>query len=171
MADQATTLKTHGKRSSLRFFLVVLAVIIVVGAIRLVSDFDLAWEKMVRLDCQGNLRELGIPCFEYAAKHDGHFPSTWSELNFVGADANWSKLLRCPSTHHETGTLAKVDLWADYRLLPGRSTNDVPNTILALEPLANHKSIGANVLFVDGSTAWWPAARLLGNSTNLSISH
>jgi prepilin-type processing-associated H-X9-DG protein len=53
-------------------------------------------------------------------------------------------------------------LWADYRLLPGRTTNDPPDRVLAVEPLANHGSSGANVLFVDGSCEWWPVSRFLG---------
>jgi prepilin-type processing-associated H-X9-DG protein len=126
--------------------------------VALVSGF----KALARVDCEFNLRQIGLPCREYAESHAGHFPSTWVQLNFVGEDANWAKLLRCPRTHHEIGDWTNVDLWADYRLLPGRTTNDPPDTVLALEPLINHESIGANVLFVDGSTQWWPAARVLG---------
>lgn len=137
-------------------------VIGVLVVIWLVSRFNAGWEGMVRLDCQNNLTELIVPLREYAAVHNGHFPSTWVELNFAGDEANWAKLLRCPDAGHEVGTWAQVDLWADYRLLPGRSTNDSPDRILALEPLGNHRAAGANVLFVDGRTQWLPAARLLG---------
>jgi prepilin-type processing-associated H-X9-DG protein len=107
------------------------------------------------------LSELGVRCREYAEKHNGHFPSAWDELDFVGDDANWAKVLCCPQTHHEIGAWSAVNLKAEYRLLPGRSTNDPPDTILALEPLENHASMGANVLFVDGRTEWWPRSRLL----------
>jgi prepilin-type processing-associated H-X9-DG protein len=143
------------------------AIIAVVVVVMLVSAYRAAWGKMVRLDCQSNLRQIGLRCREYAVVQDGHFPSTWVELNLVGDDANWAKLLRCPLTGHEVGIWAQVDLWADYRLLPGRSTNDPPDRILALEPLANHGSAGANVLFVDGGTQWWPASRLLGAAVGI----
>ncbi len=150
-------------RCSPRKMWVAIAGMIVIGVILMVvSAFKEAWGKMVRLDCQSNLRQIGMQCREYAAKHDGHFPSTWVELDFVGEDTNWAKLLRCPSTGHEVGIWTQVDLWSDYRLLPGRSTNDPTDRVLALEPLANHRSAGANVLLVDGSTQWWPAPRLLG---------
>ncbi len=79
----------------------------------------------------------------------------------MGDYSNWAKLLRCPSTRHDIGIWPQVDLWADYRLLPGRSTNDPSDLILVIEPLGNHGSAGANVLFVDGSTQWWPASRVL----------
>jgi hypothetical protein len=114
-------------------------------------------KALARTDCGYNLRQISLPCREYAAGHDGKFPSTWAELNLVGENSNWAKLFRCPSTGHEVGTWTQVDLWSDYRLIPGRSTNDPPGTILAVEPLANHGSTGAHVLLVDGSTAWWSA--------------
>ena len=130
--------------------------------------WEKAWGKLVRLDCLTNLKNIGVVCREYADEHGGHFPSTWVELNLTGEKANWAKLFRCPSTRHEVGMWPQVDLWSDYRLLPGRTTNDPPDRILALEPLANHGSDGANVLFVDGSTQWWPALRLLGSADGMS---
>lgn len=145
---------------------IVLIVIIAVVAIMFLQAFHKAWARMLRLDCESNLRQIGLDCRVYAAEHDGHFPSTWLDLKSVGEEANLARCLRCPQTGHEVGTWEHVDLWADYRLLPGRSTNDPSDRILALEPLNNHGSAGANVLFVDGSTQWWPQARLLG--TNFS---
>ena len=162
MAETNLVSKDSSHRASLRWILATVASITVfVVVAMLVSAYKTAWEKMVRLDCQGNLRQVSLKCFEYAALHEGHFPSTWVELNLVGDDANWAKLLRCPSTRHEIGVWTQVDSWADYRLLPGRSTNDSPDRILAIEPLGNHGSVGANVLFVDGGTQWWPASRVL----------
>jgi prepilin-type processing-associated H-X9-DG protein len=144
------------------FILGAVAIVGAVVGVNLYNGWTTAWEKMVRLDCLNNLRQISVPCREYAAQHDGHFPSSWVELNLVGEDAGWAKLLHCPESHHEVGIWSQVDLWSDYRLLPGRSTNDPANTILALEPLTNHGGMGANVLYVDGSTQWLPAARLLG---------
>jgi len=135
----------------------------------LVPAVKSAWEKMLRLDCNYALREIGFLCREHAAAHGGHFPNTWAELNVPDEDeTNLVKLLRCPSTGHEVGAWSQIDLWSDYRLLPGRTTNDPPNRILAIEPLANHQSAGANVLFVDGSTQWWPAARVLGITNEMN---
>ena len=151
------------RRFSLRRRLPAIAgILAVVVAVMFITAYLKGWKKMVRLDCQSNLRQMGLLCREYAAEHVGHFPSTWGELNRGGDDTNWVRLLRCPSTHHEVGVLKEVDLSADYRLLPGRTTNDPPDTILAQEPLENHGSVGANVLFVDGGTQWWPASRFSG---------
>jgi hypothetical protein len=151
--------------------LAVVTVIFAVVVVIVVSFCKKGWEGMLRLDCQCNLRTISLRCREYAAEHGGHFPSTWVELNCVGDDANWAKLLRCPSTHHEIGIWAQVDLWSDYRLLPGRSTNDPPDTILALEPLGNHGSAGANVLFTDGGTQWWSQSHLLGLAAELNTNN
>ena len=165
MADTSTS-PTASRRRVLAA--VILATIVVAIGIMLLQALNRAWAKMLRLDCEHNLSEIGVICREYAGKHNGHFPSAWVELNFTGDDTNWAKALRCPQTDHEIGAWATVDLWADYRLLPGRSTNDPPDTILAVEPLGNHASTGANVLSVDGSTEWWPLSRLLEARTGTS---
>ena len=151
--------------------LAIVAVIFAVCVIVVVFAYKAAWEKMLRLDCQSNLKQIGLLCREYAAEHDGRFPSTWVELNLVKDDANLVRLFRCPSTHHEIGIWTQVDLWSDYRLLPGRTTNNSPETILALEPLGNHESAGANVLFVDGGTQWWSQSHLLGLAKELSTNN
>lgn len=164
MAETNATSEGIPHRPSPRKILAVIAAIIAIGVVvMLISGFKQAWEMMLRLDCESNLRQIGVRCRMYAAEHDGHFPSTWTELNLVGEDANWAQLFRCPSTKHGIGIWTQVDLWSDYRLFPGRSTNDPPDKVLALEPLGNHRSAGANVLFVDGRTQWWPALRLLGS--------
>jgi prepilin-type processing-associated H-X9-DG protein len=150
------------KGHRLATILSVIASIVVLGVVVFVLAVRQGFKGLARTDCGESLRQIGLRCREYAASHDGRFPSTWVELKFVGEDANWAQLLRCPSTGHGVGDWAQVDLWADYRLIPGRTTNDPPGTILAVEPLANHGSTGANVLFVDGCNQWWPAWRILG---------
>ena len=153
---------------SLRKVLAVIACFVfVIFAVMLMSSCRTAWERMLRLDCQSNLSQLGISCREFAATNNGRFPSTWVELNYVGENTNWAKLLHCPTAGHDIGKWTQVDLWTDYRLLPGRTTNNSADTILALEPLSNHGAAGANVLFVDGSTAWWPLSNLLGASDGI----
>ena len=171
MSEAHSTPEKSPPRPSRSSIWAAIACIIALGVVVvLVSGYE-GWGKMLRLDCQSNLRQISLRCREYAAAHDGHFPASWGELNFVWEDSNWAKLLRCPSTHHEIGVWTQVDLWADYRLLPGRSTNDPPDRILALEPLGNHGSAGANVLFVDGSTQWWALSRLLGPAVGVATNN
>jgi prepilin-type processing-associated H-X9-DG protein len=120
-------------------------------------------------DCRElHLRQIGVRCRMHAIDHGGRFPAKWSELEWDDAggitNTTWGKLFVCPTVGHDPGDWASVDQWCDYRLIPGRTTNDLPQTVLAIEPLSNHKT-GANVLFVDGSSQWWPANRVLGEKT------
>jgi prepilin-type processing-associated H-X9-DG protein len=169
-AYMSTLESSHHQPSTRMILATISGVIAVLVVMWLVAGFKTGWEKMIRLDCGGNLRELSVPLREYAAAHNGHFPSTWGELNFVRDEANWAKLLCCPDVGHQVGTWAQVDLWSDYRLLPERSTNDSPYRILAVEPLSNHRAAGANVLFVDGSIQWWPESRLMGSAVGITTS-
>lgn len=139
----------------------VTAFVVVLGLVLVALAMRQGFKGLARMDCGHSLVQIGVRCREYAAAHNGNFPSTWAQLNLVGEDANWAKLLRCPSTGHEVGDWARVDLWADYRLIPGRTTNDPPGTVPAIEPLANHEGTGGNVLFVDGRGQWWSASRIL----------
>jgi prepilin-type processing-associated H-X9-DG protein len=138
-----------------------IAVVVLLGVVLGALVMRQGFKGLARMDCGHSLVQIGVRCREYAAAHNGSFPSTWIQLNLVGEDANWAQLLRCPSTRHEVGEWAQVDFWADYRLIQGRTTNDPPGTVLAIEPLANHEGTGGNVLFVDGSGQWWPASRIL----------
>jgi len=125
-------------------------------------------KKLMKYECGLQFRHIGVGCRMYGEAHEGRLPSKWSDLDEVKDGPPWHKMLHCPMSGHEAGIESQVDLWADYRLIPGRTTNDPPNTVLAIELLSNHKS-GANVLFVDGSSTWWPAAKILGEkltSTN-----
>jgi prepilin-type processing-associated H-X9-DG protein len=115
-------------------------------------------------DCRMLLaRNLGVECRVHAAKHDGQFPIKWSDLerDDMNGITNMTWVFACPTVGHGPGNSKQVDLWSDYRLIPGRTINDAPDTVLAIEPLSNHKT-GANVLFVDGSSQWWPAAKVIG---------
>ena len=98
-----------GKRL-LKIF-VAIAVTVTAGVVEMViPGFMVSWRKMVRMDCQNNLKQIGSQCREYAAVHGGQFPSMWGDHNFTGEDANRSSPLRCPSTGHEVGIWKQVAL-------------------------------------------------------------
>lgn len=144
------------------------ALIGIVCVVMVISAFNKGWEKMLRLGCNCNLRQIGIYCREYAATNQGRMPSSWSDLSLDEKGTNWGKLFCCPSVrpHHGPGRWSQADLWSDYRLFAGRTTNDSQDRILAIESPGNHHGVGVNVLFVDGSTEWFPISRVLGQ-TNL----
>lgn len=153
--------------------LIAVGVSIVVLPILYVALVTMALRAHLKDDCRMMLgRNIGILSRQHAAKHNGQFPMKWSDLEWDDLEeitnASWGWQFICPSVGHGVGDWKQVDLWSDYRLIPGRTTNDAPDTILAIEPLSNHET-GANVLFVDGSTTWWPAAKVIGGkllSTN-----
>jgi len=167
---QAAEGKVRRDQPSARRILAVIAGIIgLVVVVVFILGYRAAWDNLAIVDCRHNLRQVSVPLREYAETNNGHFPSTWVELNFVGEYTNWAKALHCPRAGHNIGKWTQVDLWADYRLIPGRTTNNSADTILAIEPLSNHGATGANVLFVDGSTQWWSASRVLDDSVESVI--
>ncbi len=99
------------------------------------------------------------------AGYDKHLTRSelkWDDMGGI-TNTTWDRLFACPTVGHGAGDWKQVDYWTDYRLIPGRTTNDPIDTVLAIEPLSNHKT-GANVLFVDGSSQWWPAKRVLNET-------
>ena len=133
---------------------------IIIGVcIALIVVYWFAWlrtyamERAMRQKCLSNLYALGSACKMYEMDHPGQFPTNW--FCFKDYYSN-PCLLRCPSRPERYGTLANVDTWSDYILVPNLTTNDPPKTILAYEPLRNHKE-GGNVLYLDGSVYWLSA--------------
>jgi hypothetical protein len=102
MAETNVSPTTSRRRPSGRIILAAIAGIILVGGVMVLQSGHKAWGRMLAGECRSNLRYLGKQCWEYAEKHDGQFPSTWVELNFVGEYTNCAKLLRCPQTDHHT---------------------------------------------------------------------
>ena len=152
--------------------LIALGIVVFAAPFLYVVAVMVALKAHLKEDCGRSLRvNLGVRLREHAEKHDGRFPNNWSELEWddMGGITNttWDRLFACPTVGHGAGDWKQVDYWTDYRLIPGCTTNDSRDTVLAIEPLSNHKT-GANVLFVDGSSQWWPAKRILGEKT---ISH
>ena len=141
-------------------YLPLIAGVVVLCGILLAEAYRSAIKGIMRQECRFSLnRNIGLRCREYAAAHNGQFPSKWADLGPLEPGSTWPNVFRCPSTDHRIGTWERLDLWSDYHLLPGRTTNDPPNTVLVIEPLSNHSGKGANVLFVDGSTAWWTTSQ------------
>jgi len=118
----------------------------------------------MKYDCGLQLRNIGRRCRIYAAEHNGVFPGKWSELEWNDLDGiedtTWDRLFVCPMSGRPVGKWGQVDGWFTYRLIPGRTTNDQPGTVLAIELLSDRES-GGNVLFVDGSSTWWSASLIL----------
>ena len=95
-----------------------------------------AREISKRAVCNANLKAIGTAMAMYANENMEAFPPN---LDTLVADGSISQgMLTCPSADS-----------ANYVYVPGRTTNDPPDTVLMYEPLSNHHDEGANVLFVD----------------------
>lgn len=157
-----------GLRLTAKIFIAI-GITVVAAPVLYIAAVMIGLKAHLKDDCRMMLaRNLGVECRVYAAKHDGQFPTKWSDLEWDEMDGitNMTWVFACPTDGHGPGNAKQVDLWSDYRLIPGRTTNDSPDTVLAIEPLSNHET-GANVLFVDGSSQWWPAKRVLGEKAML----
>lgn len=166
MAEQ----ETQSNLSLTAKIFIAVGIIVVAAPVLYVVAVMIGLNAHLSDDCRMlNLRNIGVRCREFAEVHEGRFPTKWSELEWedMGGITNttWPRVFICPTVGHESGDWDQVDLWSDYRLIPGRTTNDSPDTVLAIEPLSNHKT-GANVLFVDGSSQWWPTAKVIGQKPN-----
>jgi len=151
--------KSTGRpRRWLRAILLLALPVAAILTITVGSELFRSYEECRRMGCAVNLKQLGLLCYAYAEENDGAFPSRWSDLKSIDHATNAQ--FYCPASGHAAGNWEGVDLWADYRLTPNLTTNVPPDTVLAIEPLANHDAAGANVLFADGHVAWWTASQI-----------
>jgi prepilin-type processing-associated H-X9-DG protein len=143
---------------------IALGIIVLAAPVVYVAAVTIGLKAHLKEDCGMQLRNIAERCREHAARHEGKFPAKWSDLEWgdMGGIENttWNRQFVCPTVGHGVGNWQQIDLWSDYRLIAGRTTNDAPDTVLAIEPISNHKS-GVNVLFVDGSSTWLPISRVL----------
>ena len=108
-----------------------------------------------RAACIGNLYQLGLLLKLYARDHGGSYPSEWMSIADTMDESDLRLFL--PSQNHSSlGERTTIDSWAHYKLIPGRSVSDPPDTILAVGAC---KKGGGCVLFVDGRTEWQDPAR------------
>jgi hypothetical protein len=110
-------------------------------------------ERARRTHCANCLRQLATAGTIYSTDYGGHYPTNWSSVAKDYAHAG--KLFDCkadPATYHDS--IEGVDEWADFVLIPGITTNDPPDSLLAYEPLSNHRGAGANVITRNRETCW-----------------
>jgi prepilin-type processing-associated H-X9-DG protein len=105
-------------------------------------------ERMDKVECANNLREIGLAMYIYAREHDGRFPSslkTLYEENYLGD----RRTMDCPAAHTQ-GTVQVPD----YIYTPDLSARDRSDLVLVRDRKGNHPKGGGNVLYVDGTVAW-----------------
>ncbi|HEV2296155.1 MAG TPA: DUF4190 domain-containing protein [Tepidisphaeraceae bacterium] len=128
-------------------------------------------ETANRVKCASNMRQIGLAVMLYSNEHAGAYPDTIEKL-LLTQDIT-GEVFVCPSTNHTkaTGNTAQeiVDDMAagghlSYVYVGKGMTNSIPMdvaqvTVVAYEPLSNHNSAGANMLFADGHVEFIPKAQ------------
>lgn len=140
-----------------------LELIFVVGAILIALGMLLptrcgSREKSRRINCAGNLKQIGLALLMYSGEHDGYFPNNtgngtnFNLLNRNGYLAN-GKVYSCPGT---TNLRTTADA-SNYRYIGSglNDDNDAPTVnSLAYDQSGNHPgNAWMNVLFIDGHAA------------------
>ena len=104
-----------------------------------------------RPPCMSTLGVLGKCCEMFRLDHAGQNPDRLQDLTrYCRGPSDFV----CPDRAGTTpGSLTNVDTWSDYRLISVPS-NAPPETMQILCMPHNHKGMGGNVLFRDGSVGW-----------------
>jgi len=112
-----------------------------------------ARERAYRAKCMSNLSQIGKCCIMYAMDYDEKLPPDLKSLAEYAGDI--PSMFVCPKTGKEPGDLDSVDEWTDYVLVPNRSLDDPPQSVLAFSRPECYPGRGGNVLTIDGAVQWY----------------
>lgn len=151
------------------------AVIVLLLVLLLLPPLNRAREQARRVQCAGNMRQIGQAMFIYASVNGGKFPDRLDKLLSISG----SDVFVCPSCSDtpapgNTPAIQAQNLFAGGHLSyvyvgAGVSTNFAINpatTVVLYEPLSNHKD-GVNVLYADGSVTFLARPAALSMIANL----
>ena len=142
---------TNNKGVTIIELVVVVSVfLLIIGA--LTPFVNMARARSRRLGCANNLRKISLGLHAYAAGHNDSFPGALGELYPQYVDTE--NVFDCPATKN-MGTKEKPD----YKYTFGLTEFSPLRETIAEDLAGNHKKKGRNVLRVDGSVEWAPAAR------------
>jgi prepilin-type N-terminal cleavage/methylation domain-containing protein len=133
------------------FTLVELALVVVIVLMICIPLGPFIRESRNRLDkvvCANNLREIGLAMYIYAREHDGRFPPELRAL-YEEHYLSDTRLLDCPATK-TGGTLESPE----YVYAPGLTIRSASLEPLVRDKDKNHSRGGGNTLYVNGNVAW-----------------
>lgn len=127
--------------------IIVFAVVLVI-CIPMVPFIAKNRNRLDKVICANNVRELGLAMYIYAREHEGKFPATIRTL-YEEQYLSDTKLLDCPASK-VVGTLDSPD----YAYTPGLSVRSPSQEPLLRDGAKNHPDGGRNTLYVNGNVAW-----------------
>jgi hypothetical protein len=110
------------------------------------------------------MRNIAAGCISYANTHNGNYPASMEEL--LTSTETQSQVFVCPAskdlpaegTPQQQAAAFSAGGHLSYIYLgKGLNSNTPADTVIAYEPLSNHKT-GINVLFNDYHVTWLNAA-------------
>lgn len=137
-------------------FLPVLAVISIMAGMML-PVLSKAREKARRVNCAGNLKQIGLALLMYSGDNKGHFPTAPNGgVDFgVLADAGYitpsGKVWACPSARAQGLSVHNSNYIYVGSGLNWEDNDNAPNTVIVFEASGNHPGNSwMNALFMDG---------------------
>ncbi len=146
-------------KSGLLYLVVGVPLFLALAAPLVLPAFITEHHSAKRHRCRMNLNQIVLACKMYAIDHNEEFPPSFLVLTNHVSDA---RLFVCPGSDHKPGSLHTVDAWTDYVLVTNLSEQAPSGSVLAYCKPGNHRGqdgvTGINVVYVDGSISWVPAA-------------
>ena len=143
-----------------------ISIIAILAAI-LFPVFARAREKARQMNCQSNLKQIGLALSLYARDYAGHFPPRQDDLTpIVDRYLLDAECLTCPSVAvagSSQSTPARRPA-VDYFYRAGFCDDDDPRTPLAADSDLGRHNGGAACLFADGHTKWFKDPREIPNA-------